>query len=435
MKINLTQDGVDLLLHCLEGGPSPVFTAIVLGNGADAGGKVSEMSNPLVEIPISSMERAEGADFITLSGVVNNSHIETRFRATEAGVYVQNPDDESQRILFAYAHVPDDEATVIPSANDYAFQMTENVSVYVGSTKDVTAIIAEGISTVTKAEFSQHTKNTNNPHQVTKEQLGLGNVPNVSTNDQTPIFEEAKKLENIGSGENLSTIFGKIKFAISKLIAHLSDKNNPHSITAEKINAAEKSHTHSTVDINSGTLTPQRGGTGVSNPKAGGLLKTNGEKACESLIGVGALYSEESGKPTFNTLPISMGGTGVTSLESLSEQLSNSLIVVGEYTGNNQSYREISLGFYPRAVLLFDSNGRTSAKYRSAVEMPCVYYGGLALRGSPIIKTHNGTVCTVLSVTQNGFAVGYNDSSVGSTETMMVYTNRSDLSYRYIAIR
>lgn len=435
MKINLTPDGVDFLLHCFEGGPSPVFTAIVLGNGADAGNKVSEMSNPLVEIPISSIERADGADFITLSGVVNNADIEARFRATETGVYIQDPNNEALKILFAYAHIPDDEATVIPAANDYAFQTTENVSVYVGSTKDVTAIISESISTVSKAEFSQHTKNLNNPHQVTKEQLDLGNVPNVSTNNQTPTFEEAKKLENIESGEKLSAIFGKIKLAITRLFKHLEDKNNPHSVTAEQIEAAKKSHTHSTTEINSGTLKPQRGGTGVSNPKAGGLLKANGEEACESLLGVGALYSEKSGNPMFGILPVTMGGTGVTSLESLSEQLSSSLIVVGEYTGNNQSYREISLGFYPRAVLLFDSHGRTSAKYRTAVEFPCVYYGGLALRGGPIKKSHNGNEYTVLAVTQNGFAVGYNDSSVNSTETMMVYTNRSGLSYRYIAIR
>lgn len=435
MRINLTPNGVDFLLQCLEGGPAPVFTTIVLGNGANAGDEVSEMSNPLVEIPISSMERAEGADFITLSGVVNNADIEARFRATETGVYIQNPNDESKKILFAYAHIPDDEATVIPAANDYAFQMTENVSVYVGSTKDVTAIISESISTVSKAEFLQHTKNTNNPHQVTKEQLGLGNVPNVSTDNQTPTFDEAKKLENIESGEKLSNIFGKIKLAIKRLINHLGDKENPHGITAEQISAAPKSHTHSTTDINSGTLTPQRGGTGVSNPKAGGLLKAKGAEACESLLGVGALYSENSGSPAFGTLPVTMGGTGVTSLESLSEQLSGSLIVVGEYTGNNQAYREISLGFYPRAVLLFDSNGRTTEKYREAVENQCVYYGGLALRDSPIKYNYNSANRTVLAVTQNGFAVGYDDSSVTATETRMVYTNRSGLSYKYIAIR
>ena len=57
-----------------------------------------------------------------------------------------------------------------------------------------------------------------NPHKVTKAQVGLENVPNVSTNDQTPTYTEATTFENISSGEKLSIAFGKIKKAISTLI-------------------------------------------------------------------------------------------------------------------------------------------------------------------------------------------------------------------------
>ena len=45
---------------------------------------------------------------------------------------------------------------------------------------------------------------------ITKENVGLGNVPNVSTNKQTPTFEKANKRENIESGETLETILGKL---------------------------------------------------------------------------------------------------------------------------------------------------------------------------------------------------------------------------------
>lgn len=45
----------------------------------------------------------------------------------------------------------------------------------------------------------------------TKSEVGLGNVPNVSTNDQTPTFTEASTRANIASGEKLSVILGKIK--------------------------------------------------------------------------------------------------------------------------------------------------------------------------------------------------------------------------------
>lgn len=69
---------------------------------------------------------------------------------------------------------------------------------------------------------------------IDKTAVGLGNVPNVSTNDQTPTFTEASTRNNIASGEKLSVILGKIqKFfndlktvAFSGSFSDLSDKPN-----------------------------------------------------------------------------------------------------------------------------------------------------------------------------------------------------------------
>ena len=62
----------------------------------------------------------------------------------------------------------------------------------------------------TKTNVLNHTGNKSNPHEVTKSQVGLGNVPNVATNDQTPTFTQASSRTNITSGEKLSVILGKI---------------------------------------------------------------------------------------------------------------------------------------------------------------------------------------------------------------------------------
>lgn len=56
-----------------------------------------------------------------------------------------------------------------------------------------------------------HSQITGNPHGTTAADVGLGNVPNVSTNDQTPTFSEASTRNNIASGEKLSVILGKIQ--------------------------------------------------------------------------------------------------------------------------------------------------------------------------------------------------------------------------------
>lgn len=74
-----------------------------------------------------------------------------------------------------------------------------------------------------REELLQHTGSTANPHKVTKAQVGLGAVPNVATNDQTPIYEEAEAPAELVSGETLAEAFGKIAAAVSALIGHLAD--------------------------------------------------------------------------------------------------------------------------------------------------------------------------------------------------------------------
>lgn len=63
--------------------------------------------------------------------------------------------------------------------------------------------------------------------------VGLGNVPNVATNDQTPTYAAASTLEALTSGEKLSVALGKLKKAVSDLISHLADATR-HITAAER---------------------------------------------------------------------------------------------------------------------------------------------------------------------------------------------------------
>lgn len=76
--------------------------------------------------------------------------------------------------------------------------------------------IAKAIS-----DLISHLGNTDNPHGTTKTDVGLGNVPNVATNNQTPTFSAASTRTNIASGETLTVILGKIMrfFADLKTVA------------------------------------------------------------------------------------------------------------------------------------------------------------------------------------------------------------------------
>lgn len=57
------------------------------------------------------------------------------------------------------------------------------------------------------------------------------------------------------------------------------------------------------------------------SPDIGSVLVGNGANAMAKLLGIGALFAEESGKPKFGTLPISLGGTGSTTAEGVLQNI------------------------------------------------------------------------------------------------------------------
>lgn len=85
--------------------------------------------------------------------------------------------------------------------------------------------------------YTHSQKTSGNPHGVTKSDIGLGNVPNVATNNQTPTYTASSSLTGLTSGEKLSVAFGKIAKAVSDLISHIGNKSNPHGVTASQVGA------------------------------------------------------------------------------------------------------------------------------------------------------------------------------------------------------
>ena len=99
-----------------------------------------------------------------------------------------------------------------------------------------------------------------------KSEIGLGNVPNVTTNDQTPTYTDTTSLLTLTSGEKISVAFAKIKLAITNLINHINNKSNPHNVTKSQIGLGNVDNTaDSTKNVLSATkLTTARSINGVS---------------------------------------------------------------------------------------------------------------------------------------------------------------------------
>lgn len=99
----------------------------------------------------------------------------------------------------------------------------------------------------------------------TKSEVGLSDVPNVTTDNQKPTVTEASTRANIASGDNLKTIIGKIKkyFTDLKDLAFIA-KDGTSSSTTKYLRGDGTWQTFPTIPtVGNGTLTIQKNGDTV----------------------------------------------------------------------------------------------------------------------------------------------------------------------------
>ena len=193
------------------------------------------------------------------------------------------------------------------------------------------------------AALHGHVSATNNPHGVTKAQVGLGNVPNVATNDQTPTYSEATTLENLTSGEILSVAFGKIKKAVATIISHIGNTNNPHGVTCSQIGAAASGHTHDDryyTESETDSLLAGKSNTGHTHDSRY-YTETEVDTALSGKSNTGHThaYTDITGAPTIPTVP-------EISTSIVTDKASNGMTVspkaVYEYAANDSDFAYIN---------------------------------------------------------------------------------------------
>lgn len=267
MSLKLTKAGMELLLQAMAGETTLKFLSIQLGNGTDAGEEAVTMTNPLMTLEIEKCTANE--DILTLETSYRNQDVEDGFSATELGVLVEDPFVAGNRVLYAYQFTPESSADRIRTVPDAAIETQLIVDVYAGDAEGVTVLLEQLSEYVYRREFENYTARRDNPHQVTAEQVGLGNVQNKEPKDMTVEIvnvPEKDEIVNFKSGEMLGMILGRIHMAIDSLLKHVKNEN-PHKIEAKTIGAALAEHGHSTNDMTSGVLGICRGGTGGSTAK------------------------------------------------------------------------------------------------------------------------------------------------------------------------
>lgn len=260
-----TDAGVNLQVRAL-GGEKLTFTQFKIGNGelkndAEAS-TLTDLLNPLISFPITNIDKSEEG-FVKLTGTFDNTYITSDFYWRELGLFCKGED--GVEVLYAYANDGLNAGMLKANSTDVVTEQAITLVIAVGEAENITAILSQSVLYLPKSDFEKHL-NTKNPHKITKDDIGLDKVLNVEINKEKPTYEIAKNLEEILSGEELGSAFGKIKLLFRKCIEHLSPSTiNPHNLKASDVGAASKSHSHSASDITSGILGLPRGGLGADN--------------------------------------------------------------------------------------------------------------------------------------------------------------------------
>ena len=264
---------------------------------------------------------------------IDNESLTQSILMTEVGLYASI--DGKAPILYGYGYATQGYDS-IPPGNvshyvwtieiDTVLSRSQNIvfnydasNIYV-TAKDVENGLKELKGQLTDL-VDDHKLNKNNPHGITKEQVGLGNVPNVSTNDQKPTYDTATTLAKLVTGEKMGVAFGKIAKAVDELITHLSD--SVKHITAEERTTwngkAAGNHTHT-----------------AATQTAAGLMSSDDKKKLDGVAASANNYSLPAATST------ARGGVKVgytANGKNYPVQLSNEQMYVNvPWTDNNTTY-------------------------------------------------------------------------------------------------
>lgn len=224
VKPKFTVKGKQLAAAAGAGQASIRFTRIQMGDGAITTQAVSALTaliNPVVALPVTGV--SVGSNYAKLQTDFSNAGLTEGFYWREVGVFAEDPDTGAE-ILYCYANCGE-LAEYISSAGEHSIRKIINVSAIIGDAENVTAEITDdtyyspldqlqediteedlipffasltgkknilfkdfceaiGVN-IGMADFSSHILNKNNPHNVTKKQIGLEKAENTADSEKS----------------------------------------------------------------------------------------------------------------------------------------------------------------------------------------------------------------------------------------------------------
>ena len=210
----LTDNGKAYIIGAMNG-DGITFTKMVIGNGVPVAGAAPSMANPQIEIGFTKIEVHD--DYCILTGTFDNAEVQEGFYVYELGVYAKNTNNEE--VLYAYRYMATDVDFVPATDSGNVLETEISIVVSIGDADNVTAVLIEGSLYASKQAFEDHLSDYNNPHRVTKDQVGLNKVENNYFYENTITVDNPTEVQdNVATDDTLREAMSKIWYWIDQLI-------------------------------------------------------------------------------------------------------------------------------------------------------------------------------------------------------------------------
>lgn len=225
-----TDAGIELMTNSIAGKNQIEFVKLITGSGIyeedektiEVVKRQTELKEKRQEFGFSSME-ITGENSILLKTIITNETLDEGYRLTEIGIIAKKSGDDEE-ILYSVAIA--DEADYIPTKDNPVEIIQEY---YTKISNSVKVVIDTKMGSYASAEDMQRVL--------------------------YPEYQEPEEPEELEDGDSIFSIVGKIKRAISTLISHIANKDNPHAVTKEQIGLGKVDNTS---DINKPISTAQQ---------------------------------------------------------------------------------------------------------------------------------------------------------------------------------
>ena len=204
MKFVLTEQGTELQAK-VEAGLQLVIQRMAASSAlVENPEKMTVVTPECQELQIDSI-KADG-DRAVITAALSNMNVEQGYILHQIGVYAL--DENGEELLFIVGQ--DTVGDEIKAGTEEENVIEYNIALKVSNAEQV--VFKRNLDDyVRKRQFQEHVEDYENPHQTTKAQVGLSEVPNVATNNQTPTWRRASDRQLPESGDTLEVILGKIE--------------------------------------------------------------------------------------------------------------------------------------------------------------------------------------------------------------------------------